>query len=242
METINNMSLYIKRAELHHTKEFIMDVFEANSIGIVRDVKFIKKSEITGKEYNGVIVIFERWFMNSRVRQLLDEMSDTIITKFIYDDYNHYWFINIHKVAFPEYEEVTNVDKSLPNEERIIALENLVKSMAVQMHYMQKRQEKTESHLMDCEQKDTRNHLCNVDLRFQLDDKDREIAWAKKDYQDELRKTHEEISNLRCRLACTSIGLDKKDNEIDVLKNKLEECKMQYVPNTTKMSIEELTT
>ena len=66
----NNISLYIKRAEQHHTKEFIEAAFASNKIGQVRELKFIKKSDTNGREYNGVIVAFEYWKMNIIVKNM----------------------------------------------------------------------------------------------------------------------------------------------------------------------------
>ena len=77
MSAIKNIMLYIKRAEQHHTKEFITNAFSSNNIGNVRDVRFIKKNDNCGKEYNGVVVIFEHWNMNSLVKSLFDQMSNS---------------------------------------------------------------------------------------------------------------------------------------------------------------------
>ena len=90
--------LYIKRAEQHHTKDFIVEAFASNNIGKVRDVRFIKKMDMNGREYNGAVVIFEHWSMNALVKQLLDQMSVSKdgTTKFVFDQYRgRYWFINI---------------------------------------------------------------------------------------------------------------------------------------------------
>ena len=51
-------ALYIRRAELHHTKEYISKALEFNMYGIVKEVQFIAKSSGT-VAYNGVIVIFD---------------------------------------------------------------------------------------------------------------------------------------------------------------------------------------
>jgi hypothetical protein len=232
MASFNNVSLYIKRADLYCTKDFIINVFEVSNIGIVKDVIFIKKSDNLNREYNGAIVIFERWFMNSTVTKLFDDMDSSIdgTTKFIYDYYGRYWFVNVYKPVIAESEEFATVDASLPDKVRIDELEKLVKSMAAQMHYAQLRQEKTERQLMELEGKETRHSLCNIELRFQLDDKNMELEWAKRDNEKALKEAQEENRILKTLLESMEIDLVRKE---DLNKN-------VYYPNMGKMIIEEL--
>jgi len=264
MESFKNMSLYIKRAESYQTKEFIIEMFASNNIGKVNDVTFIKKGGEFGKGYNGAIVTFENWSMNSFVTQLLNQMSSSIdgTTKFTYDySKNRYWIINVYKKKFEEieeFEEITTVDKNLPELERIKQLENLVKSMNAQIHYMKNIQEKTERNMMEYEQKDTQHWLFNLELKAQLQEKDMETQWAEDNLLEQLRKTQEENEQLRCDLSCLKIELVKKDKECTDLKQELYDntniinfveeqanemrdmIQNSYNTNTNKMTIEEL--
>jgi hypothetical protein len=180
MDSYTNTALYIKRAELSCTKEHIVDAFAFNNIGIVRDVRFIKKTDNNGREYNGAIVLFERWFMNSRVKELLDKMeaSEDGTTKFNYDYSGHYWYINVYKSQNKEY---VNVDPTLPDKERIEALENSVQTMAAQIHQMTLLQQRMERQLMETEEKMSRQALLNIELRSQLEDKNIEIMCLTKE-------------------------------------------------------------
>jgi hypothetical protein len=189
--TFNNVSLYIKRAELHLTSNFIINAFNNNNIGIVKEVKFTKKTDNSGKEYNGAIVVFERWFTNAKVNKLLDDMtnSEDGSTKFIYDKYGHYWYINIYTTSvLPEAQQPALVDETLPDKQRIAALENLLQNMTTQMHYMQTRNEFNERQLMEYEQKQTRHYLCNVEIRTLLEDKEFELDEAKNDFNNKLEE------------------------------------------------------
>lgn len=236
----NNVSLYIKRAESHLSSNFIINVFNNNNIGIVREVKFIKKSDNSGKEYHGVIVIFERWFTNSKVNKLLDDMnnSEDGSIKFTYDKYGHYWYINIYTTCvLPEAQQQTLIESSLPDKQRIIALENLLQNMTTQMHYMQTRNEYNERQLMEYEQKQTRHYLCNVEIRSLLEDKEFELEEAKNAYNRELYAHLEEISMLKSRLACLSGELVKKKQNKNNNNNNKEMCD---IPNMSKMTLEEL--
>lgn len=190
MTTFNNISLYIKRADLYCTKDYITNIFKITNVGIVKDVTFIKKVDSIGRAYNSAIVIFENWFMNINVTKLFEDMNFSVngVTKFIYDNDGRYWFINVYKPIIEESKEFAIVDPSLPDNVRIEQLEKLVKSMSAQMHYIQIRQEKTESQLMEAEEKQSYHALCNMELRFQLEDKDMEIIWLKRDFENKLLK------------------------------------------------------
>lgn len=117
--SFNNVALFIKRAEEYQTKEFIVEAFASKNIGKVRDIKFIKKYNDFGKSYNGAIVIFERWNMNTLVETLFNEMSTSPngTTRFYFNDYR-YWIINVHRQKLPECEEITTVDASLSEKEK----------------------------------------------------------------------------------------------------------------------------
>ena len=217
MTSFNNVSLYIKRADLYCTKEYIINVFGIHNIGIVKDVKFIKKTDNTGRYYNGAIVIFERWFMNTKVTKLLDDMetSSDGTTKFIHDYNGRYWYINVHKQVLPDAEEYVTVDATLPDKFRIAELEKLVKSMASQMHYIQLKQERLERQLMETEEKESHHALCNMELRFKLEDKDMEIEWLRSDNEKALKVVEDECTILKTRLACMAIDLARKDEALD---------------------------
>ena len=234
MASFHNISLYIKRADLYCNRNYICNVFEINNIGIVKDVKFIKKIDGVGREYNGVIVIFERWFMNTKVTKLLDDMASSPdgTTKFIYDSYGgRYWYINVHKPVVPESETIPAVDPSLPDKQRIDELEKLVQSMAAQLHHMQHRQQQTERQLMETEEKESHHALCNMELRFQLEDKEMEIEWLKRDAEKALQDVKGEAVILKSRLACMAIDLVRKEEKIK---------KLSYKPLTSEMHIDEL--
>jgi hypothetical protein len=235
--TFTNVALFIKRAEEYHTEEFIIEAFAKNNIGKVKNVKFIKKHNDTGTTYKGVIVIFERWNMNQLVQKLFSEMAASLdgTTKFYFNQYR-YWIINIHRQKLPECEETTIVDSSLSDKEKISKLEELVKSMSTQLFYMQNRQEKSERTIMDLEYKETRHHLVNMELRSQLDEKDRDRKWAEDDFNEEIARLHEENEMLRCRLALSAIDLVRKDTQCEKLEEELRDGShiLAYVENQTQ--------
>jgi hypothetical protein len=256
MESFSNVSLYIKRVEMYQSKEFIIDTFSKLSIGKVRDVRFIKKVGPTGIDYNGAVITFVSWSMNSRVKQLFDSMNETLdgTTKLIYNyDTNRYWIVSVYKSQFPEFEEITTINPNLPDKEKIKQLETLVKSMAAQIHYMQLRQEKSERQAMEHENNETKNYMTNLNLKCQLEEQTQDSKWTEEDIIEELRETQGEVEVLRCKLACIGIELARKEEECTDLKNKLSnqtnndnwqinnsQIEEDYMPNIGAMSIEEL--
>lgn len=236
-QSFNNVALFIKRAEEYQTREFIIDAFSSKNIGKVRDVKFIKKHNDFGSNYNGVIVVFERWNNNKLVQTLFQEMSESSdgTTKFYFNS-NRFWYIKIHQQKLSDTEESTGVDSSLPDKERIEQLEALVKSMSTQLHYMQTRQERSERIMMDCERKDTQHHLYNMELRSQLDEKDMERSWAEDEYKKEIEKLHNEKEVLRCRLALNAIKFARKERQCNILREELRDniSILNYVENQAK--------
>jgi hypothetical protein len=217
MNTLN-VSLFIKRAEEYQTKEFISNIFHNKNIGKVNDVKFIKKQNHTGKSYNGVIVSFEKWYNNN----LLNEIHSAENGTFKFNFNNSYWFINVHKEVYEECKEII-LPNNLSDTERIKQLEDLVKSMSSQINYLKERSERT---IMDYEHKHTQQHLNNIELRAQLDDKDAERNWIESDFK-------EDIETLKDENLILSAHLEKKYYECEKLKEELTEqtCMLLYTQN-----------
>jgi hypothetical protein len=214
MNTLN-VTLFIKRAEEYQTKEFIINIFHKKNIGKVNEVKFIKKQNHTGKSYNGVIVSFEKWYNNN----LLNEIHSAQNGTFKFNFNNSYWFINVHKEVLEEFILPTN----LSDTDRIKQLEDLVKSMSSQINYIKERSERT---IMEYEHKHTQQHLNNIELRAQLDEKDAEKSWIESDFK-------EDIETLKAENQLLSEHLERKYYECLTLKEELKEqtCMLDYTEN-----------
>ena len=213
-----NKSLFIKRAEDYQNKEFIFNVFHKKNIGKVNDVTFIKKQNNVGKSYNGVIVTFEKWYNNSLIDEINSSQNGTV--KFNFN--NSYWFINLHKE--PEVDNVNvnidiDIDINLSDKDRIKQLEDLVKSMSYKL-------ERSERIIMDYEHNHTQQHLNNIELRAQLDDKDAERTWIEADFKEDI-DTLKEQNELMCA------HLERKYYECEKLKEELKEktCMLSYSEN-----------
>jgi len=188
-----NDAIFIKRAEIYQDFDYIRNAFEWNNIGAVKETKFINKKNETCKPYHGVIVIFERWYANHLVNQLLSEMaaSPDGTTRF-YFDHNKYWIICIHQFKLPECQESTIVDPSLCISEQNTELKKIVRSMSTRIHYMEARQERAERHAMDIERVLMQNHLVNMEMRFELEDSADEISRLKRK-NEQLKREYAEL-------------------------------------------------
>jgi hypothetical protein len=191
---IKNIALYIKRAELDCTKEYIINAFMTQQYGRVKDVQFIKKTNDYGVSYYGAIVIFDVWFINNTVTKLFTDMSNSNegTGKVFHDIYRKkYWFVNEFRgkseqnqnVALEtELDSIQNINTlTIDNDkEKIKQLEELVKSLSSQMTYMQMQLEKNELKMMEYEEEHTRQWIQVSGLKGMVIDLEMDIEWNKK--------------------------------------------------------------
>lgn len=57
-----SLSLYIPHVFANVTKETIMDTFEDQGIGKVKEIDFVEKMDKNGKIYNTAFIHFEQWY------------------------------------------------------------------------------------------------------------------------------------------------------------------------------------
>lgn len=200
---MNNLMLYIKRAEISHTMEYIINAFKNNMYGEVKEVHFINKTGQNNIQYNGAIVIFNKWYMNDRVKTLINEMNNSSdgSTKLFHDIKNkRFWFVNIHKEKLIKNEEIHNVsiygnndvnminnmmdtmslkiekNKEISEKEKITELETVIASMASQLQYYQLNNEKNERIIMNHELNIMQKDLYINELLYQLENEKYKIT------------------------------------------------------------------
>jgi hypothetical protein len=221
--SFSNIALYIKRAELYHGKDYIIEILRNLNYGEVSDVQFIKKTNFTtGQDYNGAIVTFKHWFLNSHVQILFDQMNTSAdrTAKITHDKFGQrYWVVCQHK-SLPAVLAQTSVNPDLPDKIRIEELEKLVASMTAQMHFFQLQQEKTEQKFMEYENKEIHSLLVNAELKSQLKEKDFEIQ---DDSLSELTNTRMHAIDLRRQVEIAKFQLEEKIIECDQLNEELYE-------------------
>jgi hypothetical protein len=209
---MSSLTLYIRRAELFHTEEYIKAAFYNNDYGLVSDVQFIKKSNDQGKEYNGAIVTFEHVFQSPKVSKLREELANTSDkTSLIVHDqaYRRYWIVQ----EYQEKEHDPQVHDPQVHDPQQFTTDMNVELLVIQLNQMKKKLERTESEMMNYEYERMRNALMNQELREQLEEKD------------------EVIAKQQCKLVCMAIDLAKKESECEQLHNTLYEQQsvMRYI-------------
>ena len=221
-------ALYIRRAELHHTKEYISKALEFNMYGIVKDVQFIAKSSGT-VAYNGVIVIFNSVFLNPRVISLFNDLTDSAdkTSKIIHDFTGKYWIVNEHKQQeLLEDEEEDEVDDIISEISATTStLTKMVKSSAVQMHYLHKTIQRNERQLMDQSNNETHTFLTFRDQieelqkdKEELQEHNKELQEQIKEQNEDKRQLNEELIQCKTKLACLQIqhSIDLKDSKLEL--------------------------
>jgi hypothetical protein len=227
MNSIEGITLYIKRAEEHHTKEYIIEAFSKNDIGKVSNTTFIKKKSEQGNTYHGVIVEFERWSMSLNVKKLFDQMNknDDGISKFHHNK-NQFWFIHVYSKKSEEMVVLTKEQDHLSDKDKIKMLEDMVRSLTAQNYYFQLKQEKMENQMMEYERVQTMQSIKNTELSGQMIFS--ELDKNHYEYMiEELEKNNDELEeeneHLRCKLASNSIKLTNAENENVVLKEDIKD-------------------
>ena len=220
------IALYIRRAELHHTKEYISKALEFNMYGIVKDIQFVAKTSGT-VAYNGVIVIFNSVFLNARVISMCNDLTDTVDkTSKIYHDFTgKYWIVNEHKqqelLEHEDDDEIDNIIETMSHDTKVDTLTTMLKSSAVQMHYLQKSNQRNERQIMEQSNNETHSFLCNAELRDQIEELKEDNAELKEDnkaLKEDKRKLNEELVQCRTMVACLQIqhSIDLKDAKIEL--------------------------
>ena len=173
MSEFTNTAIYIKRAETHHTEEYIKNAFKCNLYGIVKSVTFVQKTNESGQKYNGVLVVMELWYKSPAVSKLFEAISEQKNKeyKMIHNNQNRYWIVIRYTNPVTENPIVKlNVESSLPSSERIRQLELMVNSMSVQMSQLQKTNKLQEEEITSHKNDIIHNELVINELMVQLED------------------------------------------------------------------------
>jgi hypothetical protein len=187
-----NIALFIKRAEEYQTQQFIIDAFASNHIGEVSELLFIPKtnSTTTTKPYNGVVVQFQRFYMNTFVQTLIDEMirSPDGTTRFYFQT-NRYWIINIHKPP-----------PTTPTPIGPPPSPTLEQSTTLQSYYITQINQANVLKIKEQELKQTHLILINQELTAQLEEKEWDNQIQQDILKQEIRRLREENQTLRTAL------------------------------------------
>lgn len=217
MTSVKPIYLYIKRCEkVHANEKYICDAFETNSYGKVSYTKFIEKSNNSGDVYYGVIVGFGQWFQNDRVRSLFHELENNEhgTAKIFHDRISQrYWLVNEFKQKLEEdamQDTTALVETNLSDKEKIEKLENLARSLLVQLDHLQKRCEKNEETIMSYEEQQRHDYVQNMGMRFNVEDKEQELQekiQELKEKNHQLEEKTQELEEMKLRFSFMEISL-----------------------------------
>ena len=219
---------------MNHTKNYIINSLFSNNYGIVNDVTFIKKTNDNGKDYNGVIVTFTKWFSNSKVNDLFKIMTESNdgTAKIIHENYyNKYWIVKLHDQGKINYDDIKLSDNSLPDKERIKQLESILFSMSLQLKLLQSTQENTEKKVIEYEQNCSREYMINSELKMRLEEKDILMEIKENNFKNEKTEYELMIDRLKFRIEVLETNVNKKNKECQELKQDLydEKCINNFI-------------
>lgn len=181
-EPEDELVVYIKRAELNQTKNYICEVF-SNLIGEVLCVVFDEKTNPqNGSKYNGVRVTITRLKTDAAAQKLISQIRGTNAAdaiKMFHSPLNKYWMVFEYKQKVrgdprgftnPNITGIVLPAENLNDSERITKLEEIVRSQEHRLIDCQKMVEKYNTIAMDYEFTQTQMWLKNVELQSQLNE------------------------------------------------------------------------
>ena len=237
MAELTNVTLYVKRAELNHDKNYIINACNDCRYGKIKDIKFIEKQDNNGKKYNGAILMFEDWYDSSTTKQLFNDisLSKDGSAKMYHDPIRmRYWHVIIFRPKLFEEEQcnleskisMMSLSEGLNDKQRLEEMERKYNSMMGQMHYMQAQLEAAKVKMAEYEAQHTQDFLINFELKSQLEEKDAQVA-------ELLKKKDEEIEILKWQNMMGNIELTKKQEECEALDQEVRDCGciMNYLEN-----------
>ena len=190
MSELRNISLYVKRCELYHDKNYIINACHNCKYGKISDIKFIEKKDNQGRKYNGAILIFEHWYNSSISATLFNELSNSYdeSAKMYHDPLGmRFWHVMIFRPKITQDIEMglnfnmMSISDITKDNKYLEEMENKYYSMISQMNYMQSQLEKAERKIMEYEKKATQDWVIIFDLKSQVEEKENEIYNLNKD-------------------------------------------------------------
>jgi hypothetical protein len=204
--SVKNISLYIIRAEIYQSKEYIMNALHTQGYGKPKSVEFYPKENERGQKYNGAVVYFEKWYMNKHTEQLLTKIVDSEETAVIYHSKPKYWNVKEHRQPVA-HSATTVIEKQEETESQLAQMvesmsigekntyyEDVINSLKMQLLLEQKKSEKQEQLIMEYEEKHDKDWYQNMKLHSKIDDLELELSIQSEENYS-LREINEELEH-----------------------------------------------
>ena len=187
-----NLSIYIKRAEINQTKEYIINAL--HNYGVVDDLEFIDKTNDNGQKYHGVIVHFKQWHFNNIVEELWNQLhaNKEATCKIFHGHRNSkFWIVSVHKVESNKQEIVlSNTEIDLTNLDSNTV--NIINDLQLKIKLLESQLQKKEIFCMQNEHERMCISMKSYGIESELQDKDIQIYWL----NDEKKEIQEKNSML----------------------------------------------
>ena len=193
---------FIKRTELHHTTEYIKNVF--SDIGMVEKVDFISKQNDKGQKYNGAIVECTSLSYSPKCSNILKQLENPQepFVK-LFHNTKYFWLIGKHKEnthmikTETETEQQTKTETSIneylwENDDRLDdnamiylrVMKRQVEKLKLEKDILEFQSEKKERASMSAEHEQMQQWLYAKDRDSTIVFKDAELEWAKEEFHD----------------------------------------------------------
>jgi len=200
---------FIKRTELHHTADYIKNVF--SDIGVVEKVDFISKQNDKGQKYNGAIVECTTLTYSPKCTNILKQLENPQepFVK-LFHNTKYFWLIGKHKenthmikteietetetepVTETKFEAKTITNEYLwENDDKLDdnamiylrMMQRLVEKLKLEKDILELQLEKKERASMSAEHEQMQQWLYTKDRDSIIVFKDMELEWAKEDFE-----------------------------------------------------------
>lgn len=228
MNSNQQLSLYIKRAETNQTEDYIKNAFKP--YGIVKSIQFIAKSNDNGQKYNGVIVIFEQWNFNNIVEDLWKQLhakSDNIIKINHGPNNKKFWMVTEYKVPTENLKKINVIDSisdiDLTNlDEKAI---KIINDLQFKIKLLENQLQTKEQFCMQNEHDRMNSWIQSTGANFEVQDRDIQIQWLNEDIVS-LKDKNSKLIKEKTKLMNDNLNLKQEEGllkgEIIILKEFIE--------------------
>jgi hypothetical protein len=158
---------------------------------------------------------------------MLNDLTDSAdkTSKIFHDFTGKYWIVNEHKQQELELDEeedaVDDIIAEISPDNLVDTLTQMLKSSAVQMHYLQKSNQRNERQIMEQSNDETHSFLCNAELRDQIEEHiqyNKELKEDNEALKEDNRKLNAELIQCKTTIACLQIqhSIDLKDAKLEL--------------------------
>ena len=184
------MSIYIKRAEVNHTEDYIKH--QLKDYGSIDSMQFINKIDNFKKQYNGVIVNFNQWNYNNVVENLWQDLhaNKDSPTKIYHGPKNSkFWIVTEYKSVKSDTVNVTNSNTDLDLSNLCDKSIQIINDLQLKVKLLENKLEKKEQFCMQSEHSRMTTWMDAQGLEGEIVDLNMQLKWSNDDFDALKKKT-----------------------------------------------------